>query len=144
MAKSSLDHELRSKIDAFLGELSTLVKRSALDSVHAALGNGVAPARRGPGRPRGTAKASSRASSAGGKRTSEQVDATAARIATFVRANPGARLEQIASGLNTSSKELKLPVIKLLGAKTLKKTGQKRGTKYFVGAGKARAKAKRK
>jgi hypothetical protein len=71
-----------------------------------------------------------------GKRTSEEVEATAERIATYVRSNPGARLEQIASGLGTSSKELKLPVIKLLGAKTLTKKGQKRGTMYFAGNGK--------
>ena len=144
MAKSTLDAELRSKIDQFLGELSALVKKTALESVHAALGNGAAPARRGPGRPRMHVKMASRPASVGGKRTSEQVDATAERIAAYVRANPGARLEQIASGLNTSSKELKLPVIKLLSARTLKKTGQKRGTKYFAGAGRARAKGKRK
>jgi hypothetical protein len=136
MAQSTLDTELRSKIDSFLEELSALVKRAALDSVHAALGNGATPTRRGPGRPRGTTRSATAApASANGKRTSDQVDATAQRIATFVRANPGTRLEQIASGLGTSSKELKLPVIKLLGSKTLTKKGQKRGTKYFVGAG---------
>jgi hypothetical protein len=136
MAQSTLDSELRSKIDSFLEELSTLVKQAALDSVHAALGNGGAPLRRGPGRPRGRASAAT--AGAGGKRSSDQVDATAARIATFVRSNPGSRLEQIAAGLGTASQELKLPVIKLLGSKQLKKTGQKRGTKYFAGSGKSK------
>ena len=134
MAKSTLDLELRSKIDAFLDEISSLVKQTALDSVHAALGNGVTAVRRGPGRPRVTM--TSAPAGAGGKRTSEQVVATAERIAAYVKSNPGARLEQIASGLGTSSKELKLPVIKLLSAKTLTKKGQKRGTMYFAGGGK--------
>lgn len=73
----------------------------------------------------------------GGKRTSDEVEAMAARIAAYVRSNPGARLEAIASGLGTSSKELKLPVIKLLGSKTLTKKGQKRGTMYFPGGGRS-------
>jgi hypothetical protein len=68
-----------------------------------------------------------------GKRSSEDVAAMADKIAAFVRSNPGSRLEAIASGLLTSNKELKLPVIKLLGSKTLTKTGQKRGTMYFAG-----------
>jgi hypothetical protein len=135
MARSTLDTELRSRIDSFLDELSALVKKTALDSVHAALGDGVAPKRRGPGRPRGTTKAARPAARADGKRTPEQVQADAERIAGYVRANPGSRLEQIAAGLGTGSQELKLPVIKLLAAKTLRKTGQKRGTQYFAGGG---------
>jgi hypothetical protein len=146
MAPSHLDGELRSKIDSFLDELSGLIKKSALDAVHAALGNGVAPKRRGPGRPRGSTKAAARAD---GKRIPEQVHADAERIASYVRANPGSRLEQIAAGLGTGSQELKLPVIKLLASRTLRKTGQKRGTQYFVrggsgGATKAKAKRGRK
>lgn len=132
MTRSTLDAEIRSKIDTFLDELSSLVKQAALDSVHAALGDGEAPARRGPsmkvklGRP-------AKSAMKGGKRSTEQVGAMADKIAAFVRSNPGSRLEAIAAGLGTDSKELKLPVIKLLGSKTLTKKGQKRGTMYFAG-----------
>jgi hypothetical protein len=143
MARSTLDTDLRSRIDSFLNELSALVKKTALDSVHAALGNGVAPTRRRPGRPRGTATAKRPAATADGKRTPEQVQADAERIASYVRANPGSRLEQIAAGLGTGSQELKLPVIKLLAARTLRKTGQKRGTQYFAGGGATKVKATR-
>jgi hypothetical protein len=142
MARSTLDTDLRSRIDSFLAELSGLIKKSALDAVHAALGDGVAPKPRGPGRPRGTAAAKRPAATANGKRTPEQVQADAERIASYVRANPGSRLEQIAAGLRTGSQELKLPVIKLLAAKTLRKTGQKRGTQYFAGGGGGATKAK--
>ena len=132
MARSTLDSDLRSRIDSFLHELSALVTKTALDSVYAALGDGVAPARRGPGRPRGATKAAARAD---GKRTPEQVQADAERIASYVRQHPGQRLEQIAAGLGAASQDLKLPVIKLLASKTLRKTGQKRGTQYFAGGG---------
>jgi hypothetical protein len=57
----------------------------------------------------------------------------AGRIATFVKSNPGMGLEAIAKGIGTATKELKLPVIKLLASRTLRKTGEKRGTKYFAG-----------
>ena len=135
MAQSTLDSEIRSRIDSFVEQLSALVKKAALDSVHAALGDGGAPVRRGPGRPRMKVSVGRTSKGSLGKRSSEQVEAMAAKIAAFVRSKPGSRLEQIASGLGTSSKELKLPVIKLLASKTLTKKGQKRGTTYFAGSG---------
>jgi hypothetical protein len=141
MTRSTLDAEIRSKIDTFLDELASLVKQTALDSVQAALGDGAAPARRGR-RMRVTLGRPAKSAMKGGKRSSEDVAAMAEKIAAFVRSNPGSRLEAIASGLRTPSKELKLPVIKLLSSKTLTKKGQKRGTMYFAGgrAGKRKAK----
>jgi hypothetical protein len=140
MTRSTLDAEIRSKIDTFLDELSGLVKQAALDSVHAALGGEGTPARRSPGRPRMKVKLGRPAKSAmkGGKRSTEEVGAMGEKIAAFVRSNPGSRLEAIAAGLGTDSKDLKLPVIRLLGSKTLTKKGQKRGTMYFAGKGKAK------
>jgi len=143
MAQSNLNSEIRSRIDAFVAELTNHVKRAALESVHAALGEGAAPARRGPSRPRMNVRvgAAPRSAMKGGKRTPEEVTAAAERIASYVRQHPGQRLEQIAAGLGTASEELKLPVIKLLASKTLRKTGEKRGTQYFAGGGGAATKA---
>jgi hypothetical protein len=130
---SNLNSEIRSKIDAFVEQLTAHVKRAALESVREALGNGTAPMRRGPGRPPSSApKAAARAD---GKRTPEQVAADGERIASYVRQHPGQRLEQIAAGLGAHSETLKLPVIKLLASKALRKTGEKRGTQYFAGGG---------
>jgi hypothetical protein len=142
MTQPTLDTEIRSKIDAFVEELTAHVKKAALDSVHAALGNGVAPARRGPGRPRMNVNVGRPAKATmPGKRTPEEVAAAAERITSYVRQHPGQRLEQIAAGLGTASHDLKLPVIKLLASKTLRKTGEKRGTQYFAGGGGAATKA---
>ena len=66
------------------------------------------------------------------KRASADVDATAAALLTYVAANEGQSIEQIGKGMGVATKELKLPVIKLLEAKKLKTKGQKRGTKYFA------------
>jgi hypothetical protein len=150
MANQALDQQLRSMIDDFANKLTLTLRRSVLEQVLSAMGgNGVAPARRGPGRPHGATKAASTPARADGKRTPEQVAADGERIASYVRQHPGQRLEQIAAGLGTGSQELKLPVIKLLASKTLRKTGQKRGTQYFSGgsggvATKAKAKRGRK
>lgn len=143
MAQPTLDSEIRSKIDAFVEQLTSHVRKAALESVREALGNDVTPARRGPGRPRMQVKVGRPAKSAlkGGKRSTEEVAAAAERIASYVRAHPGQRLEQIAAGLGTASHDLKLPVIKLLASKTLRKTGEKRGTQYFAGGGAASPKA---
>jgi len=131
MPQSTIDSDIRSRIDTFVNELTALVKQSALDSVRLVLGEGPTPARRMTvtvGRP-------AKSAMKGGKRTPEQVQADAERIASYVRQHPGQRLEQIAAGLGTASQDLKLPVIKLLASKTLRKTGEKRGTAYFAGGG---------
>ena len=54
------------------------------------------------------------------------------QLLTYVRSNPGEGLESIGKGLGLPTKELKLPVQKLLASKSVRTTGQKRGTKYFA------------
>lgn len=137
MPTQNIDQEIRTRIDSFLLELSGLVKQAALESVHEALGQD-APPRRGPGRPGKVAmRPGSRPRKLAtrglrGKRTSEQVDETAARLLAHVRSKPGQRLEEIGAELKTATKILKLPIAKLMASKKLKTKGQKRGTKYFV------------
>jgi hypothetical protein len=145
MKTSSLDQQIRSRIDSFLNEMSQLVRLSALEAVHAALGGDgavAAPKKRGPGRPRKNAAAATTSAPApaakSGKRerrSAESVQATADAFLTYVKANEGQRLEQISAGMGVASKELKLPVIKLLEAKAVRTEGQKRGTMYFAGGG---------
>jgi hypothetical protein len=146
MATNDLDQDIQSRIQSFLAELSGLVKKAALQSVQVALAtDGVAPARRGPGRPAGSATVAKRGPgrprkvdrpARAGKRvrrSSEDLDAIAARVLAHVKANPGHRLEEIGAGLKTDTGILKRPVAKLLQAKQVRTEGQKRGTKYFAG-----------
>ncbi len=147
MRNANIDSEIRSRIDSFLAELSTLVKSAAIDSVRAALGegNGVAASRRGPGRPAMAAGSSATPvrRRRGGKRSSEDVQKTGEALLAYVQANPGQGVEGIAKGMGVSSKELKLPVIKLIDAGSLRSEGQRRGTKYFAGGGAAKGGGKR-
>src|SRR5882672_5045302 len=138
MANKPLDHEIQSRITSFLSELSLLVKRSALEAVHDALGEAAAPARRGPGRPRKVSfRVQSRPRSIAKrgmrvKRTSAQIEATASKLLTHIRSKPGQRLEEIGRALKTDTAVLKRPIANLMAKKKLSTKGQKRGTKYFV------------
>ena len=150
MKNSPLDREIRARIDSLLTDISQLVKRSALDSVRAAFGAdaaGAAPTatpRRGPGRPRKDAAAAP-AARAGkrAKRSSEDVQATADKFLAHVKANPGQSTEQIGKALGMATKELQLPVVKLVQSGAVRTEGQKRGTKYFAGGGKRGKRGKR-
>jgi hypothetical protein len=52
MAKTS-NGDIQSLIEQFTSDLTSMVRRSALEQVLASLQGDAAPARRGPGRPRG-------------------------------------------------------------------------------------------
>ena len=145
LTNTSTDQAIRARIDSFLTELGALVKKSALEAVQEALGDGT-PRRRGPGRPKGSGrrgpgrppKASRRRAgrpARGGKRirrSSEDLAKIGARVLAQVRSKPGQRLEEIGRALKTDTAVLKKPVADLLKAKELKTKGQKRGTRYFV------------
>jgi hypothetical protein len=76
---------------------------------------------------------------------------TADAIVSFVRANDGQGVREIAAGVGISVPVAKKAAVQLLASGALKKSGVRRGTKYHVGSGqparvkkKATRKAKRK
>jgi len=139
MANNNIQQQIEARVQAFVREVSDLVRSSAMDAVAGALGGaaagGGAPRR---GRPVGSKNAApAAAKSTGrrgkrGKRTSEEVDAMGVRIYDHVKKNPGANVEGMAKAFGLKSKDLTLPIAKLMATKKLKTTGQRRGTKYHV------------
>jgi hypothetical protein len=72
----------------------------------------------------------------GAKRTTEGLQALQDQVVAFVKSHPGLRIEQINAELGTSTKDLALPIRKLVASKQLRTEGRRRSTKYFVrGAG---------
>lgn len=128
----SIDTEVQKRVDSFAAELTALVRASSLELVREALANGAAPARRVV-RPRSNAGATLRtaARGRGEKRSSEEIEALADRFSVFVAKNPGKRIEEIARVLGTRTKELVLPVRKLIEGKQIGTKGERRATKYF-------------
>jgi hypothetical protein len=100
--------------------------RAAVPRAAAPQAKAAAPAAAAP-----KARARAGRKSAGGKRPPAQLAALVTRTGEWIKANPGHGVEDMAKALNVRTKELALPIQKLLGARTIKKRGQKRATKYF-------------
>lgn len=150
---SDVERELQHRVDAFVNELSALIRRQALAAVEELLkkgdhggGHHVVVARK-PGRPAKAApvehkpvgrpaKAPGRPSAAaakrkpGEKRTPQELAGIVEGLYNYIKSNPGQGVEQIAKGLNTATKELTLPIRKLIAEKKISSKGQKRATRY--------------
>jgi len=136
MAKNSVNDRIRSRVEQFAEELSALIRDSAMETVREALGGGgSAPRRGGRGGGRASAapsKVSNSRREKGQKRDPGEIERLTGRLLDYVKGNGGQRIEQIAAGMGTVTKELNLPVKKLIAQKALKTKGQKRATQYFA------------
>jgi hypothetical protein len=129
---SDFQNEMNRAVEAFVNQISDLARQAAMQTLESAFGGGgqrrVAVASAAPvakvGRPPG---------GRGAKRTSEDLEALSSQVASFVKANPGLRIEQINKALGTTTKDLALPIRKLLGESVITSKGQKRATTYFPG-----------
>jgi hypothetical protein len=128
----AIESEIRSRVEAFAEELIALLRESAMDVVKDALGETAASRRGGRGRA-SAPRASMRPK--GAKRDPNVLEALTEKLGAFIKKNPGQRIEQIGKALGTPTKELALPVKKLVAAKKISTTGQKRSTKYFAASG---------
>ena len=139
---SDFQNEMNRVVQGFVAQIAELARRAAIDTLESAFGGrggrGSAPA--GPaavavtnlgrvGRPRG---------GRGAKRSSADLEALSERFASFVKANPGLRIEQINKQLGTTTKDLALPIRKLISDGVISAKGQKRSTTYFPGKKKAK------
>jgi hypothetical protein len=125
--------DIRSLVENFTNDLSTVMRRAALEEVHAKLslviGDVSAPKRRGPGRPRG-ARTGKRGRP--GKFTPEQMEKHGASILALLKKSPGARSEQLSAAMKMDAATLRIPLKALIAEKKIKVKGKKRGTTYFA------------
>jgi hypothetical protein len=142
---SEFQTEMNRVVQGFVAQIAELARRAAIDTLESAFGGRVAGARGAApaaaaaitaaanfgrvGRPRG---------GRGAKRTSADLEALSERFASFVKANPGLRIEQINKQLGTTTKDLALPIRKLISEGQISAKGQKRSTTYFAGKKKAK------
>jgi predicted HTH transcriptional regulator len=128
---SDLNNQISKLVSEFVDNVTALARRAAVDTLTGALEDR-GPRRRGLATSSEGIKAERRGK--GAKRSSTQLDRLQSRVMEFVAANPGMRIEQINKELGTSTRDLQLPIRKLIASGSLKSKGEKRATTYFAGA----------
>ncbi len=131
---ANISDAIRVALDAFVADISELIQQAALASVEEALASAsTIPGRRGRGGKSPVAFVSlAQSRKKGAKRTPEELEQLIKKLHGYIAKNPGQRIEQIAQGLDISTKELNLPAKKLISEKKLSTKGQKRATTYFA------------
>jgi hypothetical protein len=130
--------QMRNRIDAFVRELTALIRQATIEAVSKRLGVEPRSGSIGKGVSMRAAAARAAGRRKAPRRSSEQVEGLARRVAQYVKANPGRNAERIAKALGTKSQDLSLPLRKLIAAGRLSTTGQSRATRYFVSARRAK------
>lgn len=124
---SDFQTEMNRVVAGFVAQITELARRAAIDTLESALGS-----QRGRGGRGGGGLALGRVRGRGAKRTSDELDKLQSQFLDFVRENPGLRIEQINKKLNTTTKDLALPIRKLIAEGQLSAKGKKRSTTYFA------------
>lgn len=132
---SDLNAQIQAKVEAFVEELSELVRQAALERVSEALGTPASSSPKRRGRPAASASAPSGKAgkrSKGQKRSAEEMADLQETLLATIEANPGARADQLAEAFEVETRELALPIKKLLAENLITKKGQKRATTYYA------------
>ena len=152
-AHMTLQAEIQSLVSKFANDLEALVRSAAVGAVRSALGGEVVAFRTAVARRRSGPKPASKANvppkalapkvklttkakpaAAHGqkriRRSPAELAATADKIATYVKANPNSRAEQIKKALGIADNQWQGPLGLLLDARRLLSRGEKRATTY--------------
>jgi predicted HTH transcriptional regulator len=118
-----IQHQINQRIESFVSEITELARLHALETLSAALEGSPLKAR--------LRRGSSNHAAKGAKRSPLEIQATTSQLLSHIQGNPGMRMEQIAQSVGLSTKDLSLPIRKLVRLKKVKTEGQKRATRYF-------------
>jgi len=132
-------------VTKFTSDLSALIRSEALASITSALGGAapaapaeVAPASapaKAPTKKATAKKAAKPAKKAGkpgtGKRDPAELAKFVETVGEYIKAHPGEGAETLKVALKCESKDLQLPIRKLLAEKRVIVKGQKRASRYF-------------
>jgi hypothetical protein len=116
---SDFQTEMNRLVSGFVNQISTLARQAAIDTLERALANGHGGHSDGARR-------------RGEKRSSDELDELATEFYDFVLRHPGLRIEQINKQLDTTTRDLMLPIRKMIADGALKTKGTRRSTTYFA------------
>lgn len=116
---SDIQRELEQRIEEFVADITELARRAAMEALASALdqqlGGGAQSLRRRRGE----------------KRSAQQLAEAQDQLLDYVRDNPGQRMEEIARELGVATRDLTLPLRKLVASNLVSTEGQKRATCYY-------------
>lgn len=149
---TEIEQRINDLVSSFVNEITRLAREAASETLQRALagtGGAAVAAPRVAGRRGRAAKARATAAVAassrrakGAKRAPGEIVETKNKVHSFIKANPGQRIEQINKQLGTKTSDLSLPLKKLLSEGAIRTEGARRATKYFPGDGKPSATGK--
>jgi len=131
------DQKIKALVDQFVEQLTKEIRSSAMEAVIDALdksGGASAPARRGPGRPR-TAAAATTGSKPRRKKRGRKAKTgsiSSEQLLAAIKKHNGERTEVIANDLGVSAKVFKPQLDALLADGTVKRKGKARGSTLHV------------
>jgi hypothetical protein len=148
---SDLPQQISGLVEEFVSKVTGLARQAAMEALNGALG---APSAGGAGRgarnargggqagaPAASVRRGAAAGKPGAKRPAEEMARIKDQVLAYVTANPGKRVEHIKVDLGHPTKDLALPIKKLIAEGAIKSQGEKRATAYFPGGGKRSKKA---
>ena len=124
---SDFQGTLNKTIQVFIKQVTTIANRAAIATLESAFN----PQRAG----------SNSLGRRGTKRTATELAVVSERVASFIQAHPGLRIEQINKQLGTETKDLALPLRKLIAKGVIRIRGRNRSTTYFASTNVVRATA---
>jgi hypothetical protein len=137
---TELEDQLQSIARRFVASVFAAIRAASLAELTTA--GGSAPGRRGAPAPveRRAAPATKRRARRAGRRSSDEVQALLGRVVDCVRGtSDGVSISQIAAKLGVATADLTRPLTLAVTAGALRKTGEKRMTRYFPKSGGAPA-----
>lgn len=136
---SDFQARINKLVDEFVAQVTALARQAAMDTLTSALGSAAAARRKGlePTATRPAVAAAAARRPKGAKRPQAEIEQTRGRVLDFIRANPGRRIERINAELGTLTRDLTLPLRKLIAGGQIRTEGEKRATTYYPADGKA-------
>jgi hypothetical protein len=126
---TNLQNKVNHTVQGFVAQVVELVRHAAVESLQTAFA--------GPGAPVSAPPPDDPEPAAihlGRRRTPEDLDALAKRLAIVVRTNPGLRIAELAERLGTPTRKLSVPIRKLVAEGTIQARGRRRATTYVAAA----------
>jgi hypothetical protein len=142
---SDFQSQINKLVGEFVTQVTALARQAAMDTLTTALGAAAAKRKGGAAGPSLAMPAlgAGRIAPAGGgkrtkgaKRPQAEIESTQQAVLEFIAKNPGLRIEQINKELGTQTRDLQLPLRKLIAAGSIRTEGEKRATTYYAGEGK--------